>query len=338
MAVGSGLGSQVGIAEETVWGSAVPVTRFFPIDGSNVKPMKKSVQGQGLQAGTYVHQGSLRADTSTWVQGDMTMDFTSKQMGLLFKHALGSASIVQNGTTAAWTQTWGLGNNVNGLGLTLQGGLPQANGTVVPYTYSGCKIDQWDISCAAQDIVKSKFTFGGQATATATALATPSYPTANNIFYFKQGTVNIGGTPYLAFRDFTLSGSNNLDMGRFFFGNNGQLAEPIRNNFVDIKIAGTVDFIDTTISAAFLADTELSISLVFGGLQNALPVSKKIVTGPPDYYESFTVTLNGVRVNGDVPTIAGPGLLNIPFSADVVTPIGGGSPISIAYTSTDVAI
>jgi hypothetical protein len=188
MAVGSGLGSQVGIAEETVWGSAVPVTRFFPIDGSNVKPMKKSVQGQGLQAGTYVHQGSLRADTSTWVQGDMTMDFTSKQMGLLFKHALGSASIVQNGTTAAWTQTWGLGNNVNGLGLTLQGGLPQANGTVVPYTYSGCKIDQWDISCAAQDIVKSKFTFGGQATATATALATPSYPTANNIFYFKQGT------------------------------------------------------------------------------------------------------------------------------------------------------
>jgi hypothetical protein len=123
MAVGSGLGSQVGIAEETVWGSAVPVTRFFPIDGSNVKPMKKSVQGQGLQAGTYVHQGSLRADTSTWVQGDMTMDFTSKQMGLLFKHALGSASIVQNGTTAAWTQTWGLGNNVNGLGLTLQGKL-----------------------------------------------------------------------------------------------------------------------------------------------------------------------------------------------------------------------
>jgi hypothetical protein len=335
MAVGSGLGSSFGVSEESVWSTPVTPTRFFPVDSVNVKLMKKPVQGQGLQSGTYVHQGSLRADTAYWAAGDAQVDFTSKQMGLLFKHALGSASILQNGVTAAWTQTWGLGNAANGLGLTLQYGAPQANGTVVPYTVSGCKIDQWDISCAAQDIVKSKFTFVGQNVTTATALATPSYPTANNVFYFKQGTVNVGGTPYLGFRDFTLSGNNNLDAGRFYFGNNGLLAEPIRNNFADIKIAGTVDFIDTTISAAYAADTEISISLVFGG---ATGFSKQIVVGPPNYYETFTVTLNGVRVNGDVPTIAGPGLLNIPFSADVVTPIGGGTPISIAYTSTDIAI
>jgi hypothetical protein len=335
MAVGSGLGSSFGVAEESVWSTAVVPTRFYPVDSVNVKLMKKPVQGQGLQAGTYVHQGSLRADTAYWAAGDAQVDFTSKQMGLLFKHALGSAAIAQNGVTAAWTQTWGLGNAANGLGLTLQYGAPQANGTVVPYTISGCKIDQWDISCAAQDIVKSKFTFIGQNVTTATALATPSYPTANNVFYFKQGTVNVGGTPYLGFRDFTLSGNNNLDAGRFYFGNNGLLAEPIRNNFADIKIAGTVDFIDTTISAAYAADTEISISLVFGG---ATGFSKQIVVGPPNYYESFTVTLNGVRVNGDMPTIAGPGLLNIPFSADVVTPIGGGTPISVAYTSTDIAI
>lgn len=335
MAVGSGLGSSFGIAEEPVWGTAGTPARFYPSDSVNVKLMKKPVQGQGLQASTFVNQGSLRADTAYWAAGDAQVDFTSKQMGLLFKHALGSATIAQLTASAAWQQTWAFGNAVNGLGLTLQYGAPQANGTVTPYTISGCKIDQWNISCAAQDIVKSKFTFIGQNVTTATALATPSYPTGNNVFYFKQGTVNVGGSPYLGFRDFTLSGNNNLDAGRFYFGNNGLLAEPIRNNFAGITIAGTVDFIDTTISAAYAADTELSITLVFGGVGAS---SKKIVTGPPDYYETFTVTLNGVRVNGDVPTIAGPGLLNIPFSADVVTPIGGGSPISISYTSLDIAI
>ena len=334
MAVGSGLGSQLGLAEEPVWGTAVVPTRFYPVDSVNVKLMKKAVQGNGLQAGTFVHQGSLRADTSYWAAGDAQVDFTSKQMGLLFKHALGSATIAQNSTTAAWTQTWGLGNTVNGLGLTLQYGAPQANGTVVPYTISGCKVDTWDISCAAQDIVKSKFTFIGQNVTTATALATPAYPTGNNVFYFKQGSVNVNGTPYLAFRDFTLTGTNSLDAGRFLLGNAGLLAEPIRNNFADLKISGTVDFIDQTISGAFAADTELSITLAFGGPN----LSKQIVTGTPNYYESFTVTLNGVRVSGDVPVIAGPGLLSIPFAADIVTPIGGGTPISIAYTSLDISI
>jgi hypothetical protein len=330
MAVGSGLGSQLGIAEESTWGTAVAVTRFYPVDSVNVKLMKKPVQGQGLQAGTFVNQGSLRADTATWASGDAMVDFTSKQMGLLMKHALGSAAIVQNGATAAWTQTWTLGSTVTGKGLTVQYGAPQTNGTVVPYTIAGCKVSSWDLSCAQTDILKAKFSFVGQTVTTATSLASASYPTASNVFHFKQGSLTVAGSPYLGFRDFTLTGDNGLADDMFYLGNAGLIAEPVRKDFTKLNFKGTVDFVDTTLSAAYAADTELAIVLSF--------VGKQIVTGSPNYYETLTITLNGLRVNGDVPVVPGPDILSIPFDADILGPVGGGTALSISYTSLDVAV
>lgn len=329
---GSGLGAQFSMAEESTWGTAVTTTRFIPVDTCNVKLMKKTVQGQGLQAGTYIEQGQLRADTSYWAAGDVEVDYQSKGMGLFLKYMLGANTSALS-STPAYTQTAVLGSATNGLGLTLQYGAPQANAaaTVTPFTVSGAKITSWELSNSAQDILKLKATFIGQNVVTSTSLATASYPTASNIFYFKQGSLNIGGSPYLAFRDFTLTGDNGLSDDRFYFGNNGLLAEPIRKDFTKLTFAGTADFIDTTLSSAYAADTELSIVLTFGGAG----LSKQLVT---TYYEQLTITLNGVRVNGDVPTIAGPDLLSIPFSADIVTPIAGGTPITISQVTLDAAV
>lgn len=329
---GSGLGSSVGYAEETTWGTPVTVTRWIPHNSVTLAVQQKPVQGMGLQAGAYVNLGATRANVSSMVQGDVEHDFTSKQMGLLLKHALGSNVSAQNGSTTAYTQTATIGSTVNGKGLTIQVGKPQSDGTVIPHTYAGCKITSWELSCAQSDILKSKFTFVGKSMTKVTSLAAPTYVADSNVFYFSQGTFNIGGTPWLGLRDFTLTGDNGLSSDdRQAFGNAGTINEPVRKDFAKYNIKGTAEYIGVDIEDANLNDTELSVSLVF--------VGKQIVTGTPNYYETLEIDLTGLRLNpGGDPGVSGPDILTSGLDADILIPKAGGTPISILYTTADTAV
>jgi hypothetical protein len=324
---GSGLGSQLMLAEETTWGTPVTVTRAIPHNSASLKFAPKAIQGMGLQAGAYVNLGQTRANATSVVTGDVEHDFTSKQMGLYLKHALGNVVTAQQTSSIAYKHTFTLGSQVNGKGLTIQVGKPTTTATVVPHTYSGCKVTSWELSCANADILKAKFSIIGKSMTTATALATASYPTASNVFFFKQGTFNLNGSPFLALRDFTLAGDNGLADDRYYFGNGGLIDEPIRKDFTKQSIKGTLDYLDTTVESAYLADTEMSCVMQFVGAQ--------IVTGSPNYYETLTITCNGLRLNGDEPPVSGADLLQVGLDADILIPIAGGTPLTIEYTSLD---
>ena len=51
MAIGSGIGSQLGIAAETTFNTNVTVTRFYEFTNENLKFNKKVAVGMGLRAG-----------------------------------------------------------------------------------------------------------------------------------------------------------------------------------------------------------------------------------------------------------------------------------------------
>jgi hypothetical protein len=331
--MGSGLDSSVGFAEETTWGTAVTPTRFMPHVDFGLKFVPKPVQGEAIQAGMYGHQSALRANASSLVSGDINWDFSSKGFGLLLKHCTGAVATLQNGSTLAYTHTFTEGSSIAGKGLTFQAGIPRTNSTTIdPYTFSGCKITSWELSCAQGDLLKFKTSVVGKAVTTQTALASPSYLTGSNVFYFQQGALTVNGSPYVAMRDFTLTQDKQLTTDETqHFGSLGLIDEPQRKGFTDPKITGTCDYIDQTVTSAFTADSELAMVLTFGGAG----LSKKIVTGPPDYYEQLVITLAGLRLNGDVPTISGPDLVTYGLDADVLIPAAGGTRLSIAYTTLD---
>lgn len=328
---GSGLGSATGYGEETAWGTAVPVTRWIPHNSNTLAVQYKPVQGMGLQYGAYVNLGATRANVSSMITGDIEHDFTSKSMGLLTKHALGSNTSAVVGATVAYTQTGVIGSDTLGKGLTVQVAKPQSNGTVVPHTYAGCKITSWELSCAQNDILKAKYTFVGKSMTTGTALVTPSYAASANVFFFSQGTFNIGGTPYFGLRDFTLTGDNGLSSDdRQAFGNAGLINEPIRKDFAKYNIKGTAEYLSTDIEDDYIADAELSVSLVF--------VGASIVSSPPTF-ETLEIDLTGIRLNpGGDPGISGPDILTSGLDADILIPKAGGVPISVKYTTLDAAI
>src|SRR5258708_16890658 len=83
-----------------------------------------------------------------------------------------------------------------GFSFTSQVGRPQISGvTVQPFTYTGCKVTDWEFSCNDNQIAQLKVTMDGRNESTAIALAAASYPTPNGLFSFADATnFKIGGT------------------------------------------------------------------------------------------------------------------------------------------------
>jgi len=60
MAIGSGIGSQLGIATETTFNSSVTVTRFYEFTDESTQYNKKIIEGMGLRAGGLLPRSQRR--------------------------------------------------------------------------------------------------------------------------------------------------------------------------------------------------------------------------------------------------------------------------------------
>ena len=122
-----------------------------------------------------------------------------KGLGLIWRHLTGTAaSAVQQSTTAAYLQQYPFNDTggVRGLTLTVQKGMPETSGTIVPFTYAGCKITDFELTCKVGDFASIDLTIDGmKGESTGLGYASPSYPTGNKIMHFGEGAVLLGGTP-----------------------------------------------------------------------------------------------------------------------------------------------
>lgn len=203
--IGSGLGGQLGIAEEaTVWnGSTVPQTEdhFYEFESESLQAHKKVVQAEGIRAGGLYDRVAGRFVTQRWAAGDINLNFPTKKAGLLLRHMLGAPCVrpTQVGATAAYTSVFTPGNTL-GMSLAVREGInPTAGSTTEPFAYPGSKITDWELSCAQSDLLKLKVTLDcmdeltAGTTPAAGSVASASYALAS-FFTFAQGTLKQGGT------------------------------------------------------------------------------------------------------------------------------------------------
>lgn len=274
----SGLSAQLGISPETVWGTIATPTRFYEFLSESLKYTPTYLDSQGLKAGQAYKRIARTVVSRYSVDGDVTMEHTdggtngtSASMGTWWKHALGSTvtTPTQIAASTAYRQTHVPGSKA-GFGLTVQVGRPQISGaTVQPFTYDGCKVTQWEFTCSDGAYAQLQCSLLGQDEATATALASASYPTPNGVFSFADvatasgGVFTIGGTPSTAagrttiatgtavqslVSGITIRGTTPMKDDRFGFGNAGARGEPIEND---------IPTITGTLASEFFSRTEL---------------------------------------------------------------------------------
>ena len=324
MAIGSGIGSWLGIKKESVFGTAVTVDRFYEFNSEGTKYVKNTVVGQGLRNGGLVARANRRVVTTLAGEGDFEVDLQTRGMGLLLSLATGS---VPTGTLANGAYTYLFtADDLVGDSFTTQVAVPQYGGTLTYKTLTGCKMTNFELSVGAGDIAKAKFSLDSKGFATGSSTsATVAYTNiaTSNLFHFAQGSITDNvSTTYANIKDFSLTVDNSLKTDRYNLGSAGSKSEQIINGFRAISGKVTAEFTDTVLLDKFIADTTAGLKLTFTGATIGSTT------------ELLSITLPACKFDGDVPMVGGPGVIDVSFGFTVFDN-GTDEPFTITYRTLD---
>lgn len=332
MAIGSGLGGQVGFINESTYGTGVTVTKFAEVESASITKTKNAVQGGGLAAGRMVQDGSRRVVTSTAAEGEVKMEVTTKGMGLWLNHLFGgTVTPVQQAATTAYLQTHSLTDNY-GKSLTIQTGVPDRTGTVRPYTATGCKITSAEFSCGMNELLTASFNIDAQGVTEATAIATASYTTGQKPFHagllaVKTGTFG-SESVITGVKGISLSIERPQQTDAYYASATpGTKSEPVMNDWVKISGSLEMDFVDKTqVADLFSSDTATSLVIEFVGATIASTYKETIrFKIPKAFFDEGAPKLEGPDVVG----------LDVSFVGQLDTTNGS---IICEYISTDTTL
>jgi hypothetical protein len=340
MGLGAGIGGQFGFAQETTPGTAVTVTKFLEFNTESLDWQQETIQGRGLHAGGQYDRAARYSRTTKTVAGAVAMDLPTKGLGVILKNMLGSSAVATVITGSAYKQIHNPGT-LDGLGLTLQKGVPQAGtGTTIPYTYQGGKVSNWTLAVATGGIATLSVGFDAWDEIDSTALAAATYPVASVFRFTDVTTLKFGGTASIStgttsiasgvavtgLTSFELTGTNPIAESRFFLGSAGLKANQLDNGYRAISGKFSGEFSKAQFYDVFKAGTTTPVQVTFtqGDAGAGNPYTVDIV-------------LPACKLNSGTNNLSGPDIVmgDIEFVAldDQAT-----TPIQITYISTDTVL
>ena len=285
MPTGAGLDAQFGMVAESTYGTLVTVTRFLEFSAESLKFEPTWLEPTGLRPGVKYKRVARVKQSRKMVNGDLTLEWATKGLGLLVKHMLGSPVTVPTVIVAGAYRQPHVPGDFRTLSTTMQVGRPEpSTGTVRPHTLGGCKIPSWEFSCKDNEIPTLKVTIDGRSEATATALATATYLTGATVFDFSQATLKLGGTPTTSaglttvaggvavatvVREIGFKGEAPMATERFGLGNAGLKSEPLENDTPTVTGSLAAEFNKTELYDVYQANTTTCLEFTLTGGQIA---------------------------------------------------------------------
>ncbi|MFF9898502.1 phage tail tube protein [Streptomyces longispororuber] len=297
MAIGSGLGAQMGISAETTYGTFVAPTRFVEFTKESLVLKKTTAQSAGIAAGRLLPLADRRVVTQREVTGSLDLEVTNKAMGALLQALMGTTvTPVQQAATAAYLQTHTLADTA-GKSLTIQKGVPLTTGTVTDKSFVGCKVTSAEFSCEVGGMLTASFEIDGRNCDEGQTLAAASYP-AMAPFHFGQMAVKTGTysseTARSGIRKVSIKVERPQAADRFYAGASGLKAEPISNDQVKITGSLEMDYVDTILDDLHTSDAATSLVWEFLGATIEAP-----------HVETFRVVLPAIKLDEGPPTVDG---------------------------------
>lgn len=328
MAIRSGIASQLGVAAESTYGTPVTVTRFYEFESEALDIGVQKIYNTALGLGRFQRHDRI----TTYARGGggtIVLPVMTKGFGLLFQHMLGQNTVTGVGDDKTHTCIPDA-NALFGKSLTVQKGVPGTDGTVRAITFEGGKVAQWDLNAAIDQLLKLTLTMDFERHRTpdfgsGAALASATYPSANQQLTFVEGTLEIDSTEIFV-RSAKVSQNNALKLDRHGLGNVKR--EPIANAISEITGELEAEFEDLTMLDAWANGT------VDGAL--ALTFDSGVEIGTTGTNFGLTVTIPSLEYTGTTPKVGGPDVVMqpLPFKAlkNASDPI-----ITLAYVTSDTA-
>ncbi|MFD9306137.1 phage tail tube protein [Streptomyces sp. NPDC060048] len=328
MAIGSGLGGQLGIVAESTYGTFVAPTRFLEFSKESLVLKKRTEQSAGVAAGRLLALSDRRVLTQQEVTGSIDLEVTSSGMGLFLQALMGTTvTPVQQGATAAYLQTHTLADSF-GKNLTIQKGVPLTTGTVTDKTFLGCKVVGAEFSCEAGGMLMSSWQIDGRTCDEAQTLAAATYP-VRAPFHFAQLAVKTGTfaseTAHDGVRKVNVKIERPMATDRYYAGQAGLKKEPIANGLVKITGSLEMDYVSTTLDDLHTSDGATSLVLEWVGPLIA-----------STFYQTFRITLPAIKIDEAPPNIEGFEVVKPTYQFTALYD-GTNQPV-ITYISVDTAV
>ena len=299
MTLRSGLRAQLGVGEESTWGTKVAPTRFLPFLSESMAASKSRSDSESI------YSSRLVMDTEQWdadvieAGGSIQLEHFDRGMGLLWKHMMGTVNTTGAGP---YTHVFTPGT-LDAKSLTVQVGKPGRGGTSHPWDFTGSKITSWELAAQQGEALTLGLDLSSETVELDGTLASWSPPASlGRLMWHHCTVVSIhGSSPKV--RSIKFSGDNGLETDRYFLGSQ-TIAEQDEVELRKYEGEAELEFADETLWDAFWAGTEAAIQL----------------TATRGTY-SLDVTANA-RLDGSAPVVEGRGKLtqSVPF-----TIIGDGS-------------
>jgi hypothetical protein len=322
----SGLGSQLGIAKETTYGTAVTVAKFFEYASETMALNRAFLLSQQLRAGRMFQSSSRRTATTRSAAGTVNMEVPTSGFGPLLNLLHGeTVTPAKEGATTMYKQVHPIGTtDPFGKYVTLQLGKPTDEGVVNPFTYPGTILLAMTLDCQTGGFLETVLTLDAQDELTATALATASYPTALESFNFTQCTVKVNGVEQKQVRGVNITINTPKDIGRYYLGTEKK-ARPLTNAYNTAALTLTVDYSDNTLYKLFEEAKVVPVEVIYEG-NPVEAIAKKL-----------KLVFPAVGLDGDTPNVTGPPVLQqqIPL---VTLDNNTETPLTATYIAADSAL
>ncbi|MEU2075419.1 phage tail tube protein [Streptomyces sp. NPDC013489] len=328
MAIGSGLGAQLGIAAESTYGTYVAPTIFPEFTKQGLQLKKTTAQSQGIAANRLMALSSRRVVTQREVAGSIDLEIANKGMGLLIQALMGTTvTPVQQGVTTAYLQTHTLADTW-GKSLSIQAGIPLTTGTVTDKSFTGCKVISAEFSCEVGGMLTASFEIDGRDCSEAQTLAVASYTPASP-FHFGQMGVKTGSfgteTALDGVRKVSVKVERPQAVDRFYANQSALKAQPISNDLVKVTGSLEMDYVATTVDDLHTSDGATSLVWEFIGPNIA-----------STYDETIRFKLPAIKIDDAPPTVDGYQVVRPTFNFTAL--YDGTNPVAIEYMSTDTTV
>lgn len=310
MAIAGGLSAQFGMVDEAAFGTFLAPTRFLEFTQESLKNNIERIESTGLRPARRVLSKDDWLPGRVGVDGDVEFEVANQGFGLLLKHMFGTIVSSQPAAGPAptvWEHKATVGP-LDGKSFTCQVGRTGNDGTTRPFSYSGCKIVSWELSCDVNGILMLKATIDGIREDTSQSLAVASYATASVPLVYTGGAITVGGVA-TDVEKVNLTGNNNLKGDRYFMRAATPASKKEQLEGSGLREYGgsmDVEFSDLTAYNRFVNGTVGSLTAFFTGSVIATTFSF-----------ALEVTMPAVRFDGETPNVGGPDIIShsLPFKA-----------------------
>lgn len=303
-----GAAGQLGLVSEVTPGTAVVVTKFFPIRSENIKQNIEYIDTQTISAR---HVTRLTKRATQTIEGGFTTELANTTLATLLKHMFGAVSTSGAGP---YEHTYTPGT-LTGKSMTVQVGRPASDDTVHPFTYAGCKVANWTINASVGEYATLEVGLMGMSEVTNVALATASYDAAWSPFTFREASLSLAGSSVASVREVTLSGTNAVET-RHRLGSTTSL-QPLQIGVRDYSGTIVTDFDSLTHYALYTGGTEAALVLTFS-----------------NGTQTLVGTMN-VQLTGETPELSGFELLAQPLPFRCISSTSDAAAITFVLTNSE---